>query len=66
LTPSDKRRLLYNPRMFEADLHAALQQHFNFSAFRPGRQATIEHVLAGRNTLVVMPTGARIDWPGSD
>jgi ATP-dependent DNA helicase RecQ len=40
------------------DLHAALQQHFNFSTFRPGQQAAIEHILAGRNTLVVMPTGA--------
>ncbi|MBI5568142.1 MAG: RecQ family ATP-dependent DNA helicase [Chloroflexi bacterium] len=44
--------------MSEVDLHAALQQHFNFSAFRPGQQAAIEHVLARRNTLVVMPTGA--------
>nr|MBP7688288.1 RecQ family ATP-dependent DNA helicase [Thermoflexales bacterium] len=40
------------------DLYAALQQHFNFSAFRPGQQPAIEHVLARRNTLVVMPTGA--------
>jgi ATP-dependent DNA helicase RecQ len=40
------------------DLRAALQQHFNFTTFRPGQQAAIEHVLAGRNTLVVMPTGA--------
>ncbi len=44
--------------MSEVDLHAALQQHFNFTAFRPGQQAAIEHVLARRDTLVVMPTGA--------
>ncbi len=44
--------------MSAVDLHAALQQHFNFPAFRPGQQAAIEHVLARRNTLVVMPTGA--------
>ena len=44
--------------MSAVDLHAALQQHFNFSAFRPGQQAAIEHVLARRDTLVVMPTGA--------
>ncbi len=44
--------------MPEVDLHAALQQHFNFMAFRPGQQAAIEHVLARRDTLVVMPTGA--------
>ena len=50
--------LLYNPPMSPVDLHAALRQHFNFTTFRPGQQAAIEHVLAGRNTLVVMPTGA--------
>lgn len=44
--------------MSAVDLHAALQQHFNFTTFRPGQQAAIEHVLAQRNTLVVMPTGA--------
>ena len=44
--------------MSAVDLHAALQQHFNFSTFRPGQQAAIEHILARRNTLVVMPTGA--------
>lgn len=44
--------------MSAVDLHAALQQHFNFSTFRPGQQAAIEHVLARRDTLVVMPTGA--------
>ncbi|MEI6308727.1 MAG: RecQ family ATP-dependent DNA helicase [bacterium] len=44
--------------MAEVDLYAALRQHFNFSTFRPGQQAAIEHVLAQRNALVVMPTGA--------
>ena len=44
--------------MSAVDLHAALQQQFNFSTFHPGRQAAIEHVLARRNTLVVMPIGA--------
>lgn len=44
--------------MSPVDLHAALQQHFNFSTFRPGQQTAIEHVLARRNTLVVMPAGA--------
>jgi ATP-dependent DNA helicase RecQ len=40
------------------ELHTALQHYFNFPAFRPGQQAAIENILAGRNTLVVMPTGA--------
>lgn len=38
--------------------HDALQQYFNFPSFRPGQAEALEHVLAGRNTLVVMPTGA--------
>src|SRR5689334_3248670 len=41
-----------------AALHAALHRHFNFPEFRPGQQAAIEHVLAGEDTLVVMPTGS--------
>ncbi len=40
------------------DLHAALRQHFGFPDFRPGQRPALEHVLAGRDTLVVMPTGA--------
>ncbi len=40
------------------DLQAALQQHFGFPAFRPGQEDAIRHVLAGRDILVVMPTGA--------
>jgi ATP-dependent DNA helicase RecQ len=39
-------------------LQAALQHHFGFPAFRPGQREAIQHVLAGRDTLVVMPTGA--------
>jgi ATP-dependent DNA helicase RecQ len=31
---------------------------FGFDSFRPGQIEAIEHVLAGRHTLVVMPTGA--------
>ncbi|HLB48793.1 MAG TPA: DEAD/DEAH box helicase, partial [Anaerolineales bacterium] len=37
---------------------AALHHYFNFPAFRPGQEAAINHVLAGRDTLVVMPTGS--------
>lgn len=48
-----------NPcRMSEVDLHAALRVHFNFPAFRPGQAETIQHVLHGHHTLVVMPTGS--------
>src|SRR3990172_2968559 len=40
------------------DLHEALQHHFAFPGFRPGQEAALRHVLAGRDALVVMPTGA--------
>ncbi|MCC7360181.1 MAG: RecQ family ATP-dependent DNA helicase [Anaerolineales bacterium] len=40
------------------DLHAALRQYFEYPEFRPGQQVAVEHVLAGRDTLVVMPTGS--------
>ena len=35
----------------------ALQQHFGFTEFREGQAEVIESVLAGRDTVVVMPTG---------
>jgi ATP-dependent DNA helicase RecQ len=38
-------------------LLAALKQHFGFEDFRPGQQAIVEDVLAGRDVLAVMPTG---------
>jgi ATP-dependent DNA helicase RecQ len=36
----------------------ALHHYFNFPAFRPGQEAALAHVLQGRDTLVVMPTGS--------
>jgi ATP-dependent DNA helicase RecQ len=35
----------------------ALRDHFGYPAFRPGQEAAVESVLAGRDTLVVLPTG---------
>src|SRR5215467_2849900 len=35
----------------------ALHEHFGYAAFRPGQEAAVESVLAGRDTLVVLPTG---------
>ena len=31
---------------------------FGFDGFRPGQEAAIEALLAGRNVLTVMPTGS--------
>ena len=40
------------------DLDAALRQHFGFAGFRPGQREACEAALAGRDVLVVMPTGS--------
>ena len=40
------------------DPRAALQEHFGFAAFRPGQEEAVQAALAGRDVLVVMPTGA--------
>lgn len=39
------------------DLVHQLTQRFGFTAFRPGQEAVIRAVLAGRDALAVMPTG---------
>lgn len=36
---------------------AALRDRFGYPAFRAGQEAAVESVLAGRDTLVVLPTG---------
>jgi ATP-dependent DNA helicase RecQ len=36
----------------------ALREHFGFAAFRPGQAEAVAAALAGRDLLVVMPTGA--------
>ena len=37
---------------------AALRELFGFAAFRPGQREAVEAALAGRDVLVVMPTGS--------
>ena len=39
-------------------VRSALQEHFGFDGLRPGQEAALRLVLEGRDTLVVMPTGA--------
>ena len=41
-----------------SDTRAALQTHFGFDSFRAGQQEAVEAALAGRDVLMVMPTGA--------
>ena len=42
----------------EHDLKARLKSVFGFDTFRPGQEEVIRAVLAGRDCLAVMPTGA--------
>jgi ATP-dependent DNA helicase RecQ len=36
---------------------AALERHFGFREFLPGQEPVVSSLLAGRDTLAVMPTG---------
>jgi ATP-dependent DNA helicase RecQ len=40
------------------DLAATLDHHFGFAGFRPGQREACEAALAGRDVMVVMPTGS--------
>ena len=40
------------------DLNAILKQYFGHDDFRPGQRQLVEALLAGRDALGVMPTGA--------
>jgi ATP-dependent DNA helicase RecQ len=46
------------PLRFQEDARADLERHFALKTFRPGQAEVIDSVLAGRNVVVVMPTGA--------
>src|SRR5262245_28375924 len=39
------------------DLERALREHFGFEQFRPNQREVIEHALARRHALAVLPTG---------
>lgn len=38
-------------------IHTLLKTNFGYDTFRPNQQEIIENVLAGKNTLAIMPTG---------
>jgi ATP-dependent DNA helicase RecQ len=39
-------------------IHSTLEQVFGLDDFRPGQEEVVRSILAGRNTLAIMPTGA--------
>src|SRR3954463_3894471 len=45
------------PSQSIVDARTALHDHFGYPVFRPGQEAAVESVLAGRDTMVVLPTG---------
>ena len=45
------------PARPDTDAVELLRTRFGHTAFRPGQEAAVESVLAGRDTLVVLPTG---------
>jgi ATP-dependent DNA helicase RecQ len=46
-----------------ADIHAILKKYWGFESFRPKQQAIIEAVLAGKDTLALLPTsGGKSLW----
>ena len=47
----------YNPPPPMTDLRQTLRDTFGFDAFRPGQEAVIEHLMAGRSSAAVFPTG---------
>ena len=44
--------------MQPGDKHAVLHSTFGFELFRPGQEPVVDCLVAGRNALAVMPTGA--------
>ena len=42
----------------EKTAQAVLQKYYGYQTFRPGQAEAISSLLAGRDTLAVMPTGA--------
>ena len=46
-------------------LLAALKYHFNHEVFRPNQQEAIHATLSGRDSLLILPTGARVSSASS-
>ncbi|HEX8086225.1 MAG TPA: RecQ family ATP-dependent DNA helicase [Solirubrobacteraceae bacterium] len=57
-TAPAKQLRLAPPSDPSADPRAELRRCFGFDDFRPGQREAVEGALAGRDVLVVMPTGA--------
>jgi ATP-dependent DNA helicase RecQ len=52
------RGLARDIQIDESEIDAALSNTFGFSSFRPGQREIVEALLAGRDCIGIMPTGA--------
>src|SRR5450631_905063 len=55
--PSSRRVWTARMHAMITDLHASLKRVFGFDSFRPGQEAVVRDILAGRDVLALMPTG---------
>lgn len=46
-----------NMQISSEELHAKLKEFFGFSAFKGDQEAIIQHLISGKDTFVLMPTG---------
>jgi superfamily II DNA helicase RecQ len=53
------RSPVYRPTMPQSlSKHRILREIFGYDAFRPGQEAIVDSLIAGRDVLAVMPTGS--------
>ncbi|MDR2793409.1 MAG: DNA helicase RecQ [Treponema sp.] len=54
----DKEPDMQEPLPKRKDKFAILKEYFGYTEFRPGQEVVIDAILAGKDALAVMPTGA--------
>jgi ATP-dependent DNA helicase RecQ len=57
LSPAESTAAQASQAISEPLLLTALSRTFGYSAFRPHQKEIVEHILAGRDVLAIMPTG---------
>eukprot|EP01119_Soliformovum_irregulare_P019047 TRINITY_DN5960_c0_g2_i1.p1 TRINITY_DN5960_c0_g2~~TRINITY_DN5960_c0_g2_i1.p1 ORF type:complete len:1043 (-),score=334.12 TRINITY_DN5960_c0_g2_i1:40-2859(-) len=55
---SEKKKEIFKLKKSDEELKKCLKSNFGFSKFREGQLDTIQRVLSGKSTLLILPTGA--------